>query len=568
MEVVTYWSGIAVGVLGSLYGFAVVAGAWRSAQPSEEPAGKGAEADRLPALWFLVAAAVLVLVSFLCTIPGRPPFAAGMRLGIGLLIGGAFGVAAGAVAPAIGAAFRQQSERAWIVAASAYLGLGSWALLGANLTLLLFRGYPNDALIGFGLGCCVAGLVLRIGGDVLNAERWRPLEAFVLTAVTLVAAVYIGVHHFALTEERIWWALPLLIASIGIAAAVVAMRFADVVAGRRRGLAMAIALLLAAALLAGLAYALSLKVFPPQTTFWVVMCGLGAVLAIVWLLAAVRPSASDSPRTLVAGSVQVACMCAVLIVLAVVVCFRLLAGYGIGLALVAAWAVGLVAVAPWVGEKKQGDPSEEPGAGVSVGLTPCLTVGLLVLLLRLFLERNPEAPRLELGIHYVFVGFVLGVLLPLLFAAFNLRTQERAARLLQHASPGAATRSVLLRTLCVAFFCAAVPLLVLFMWDFKAVLGLLAGLVAAQAILTVLYLWQGAMLSPQARDSGALILPGLGIVSVTVSLVAIQFSHLMAPLVVAERIYKLYAVGAILLLAAVWLLVDAWRSMRESRIAS
>jgi hypothetical protein len=556
MEVVTYWSGIVVGVLGSLYGFAVVASARRPAE--------GAEARRPSVTWLIGVAAVFVLVPFLLTIPSGRPFATGMRLGIGLLIGSAFAVVAGVLAPALsGGPLRErplgERRRAWIMAVSGYLGLASWALLGVNLTLLLFRGDPNDVLIGFALGCCVVGLVLRVGGAVLGADRWRPLEAFVVFAVTLCAAVCIAIHHFVLVEQRIWWALPLLLASIGIAAAVVGSRFADVVAGQRRGTAVTLALLLSAALVAVLAYALSLKVFPPGTTFWVILCGLGAALAIVWLLAAARPAVSASRRTLVAGSVQAACVCATLIVLATVVSFKLLAGYGVGLALVAAWAVGFIAIAP-VPASEEDEATQGESAGTESGLGACLTIGLLMLLVRLFLERNPEAPRSELGIHYVFVGLMVGVLLPMLFAAFNLRTAERAARLLENDGEGAASRSVIGRLEVMVAFCLVAPLLVLFMWGFKAAVGLLTGLVACQVILTVLYQWQWA------DDEGdSLLLPGLGIVSVTLALVAIQLSHLVGPLVVAERVYKLYTIGAILLLGALWLAIDGWRSIRESR---
>ncbi|MFQ5808029.1 MAG: hypothetical protein ACE5JM_00295 [Armatimonadota bacterium] len=575
MEVVTYWSGIVVGVLGSLYGFAVVAGAWRS--PTEPP--EGAEGARLPAPWFIGAAGALVLIPFLLTIPAAPspPFGEGMGLGIGLLIGGAFALVAAVATPFARDARLRERGRAWVVAVSAHIGLASWALLGANLTVLIFRTNPTGALVGFGLGCCIVGLVMRLGGDVLSsrspaplsAERWRGLEAFVVFAVTLAAAVYIAVHHFTQTEQRIWWALPLLLAAIGIAVAIVGSRFADVVAGRRAGLATGIAVALTAALLTMLAHALSLKVFAPRTTFWAVLCGLGAAVAIIWLLAAVRTAPGGAGRTLVAGSVQAACVAAALIVLAEVVCFKLLAGYGVGLALVAAWPLALVAAAliPSTGEEDDTASSETSAPGLAVGLVPCLTIGLLMLLIRLFLEANPDAPRLEFGVHYVFVGLMAGVLLPLLFAAFSLRTQEGAARLLDGSGPGAAIRSVLTRTVVVAAFCLIAPLLVLFMWGFKAALGLLAGLVAAQALLTVIYLWQGATAARGADDSGAVLLPGLGIVSLTVSLVAIQFSHVVAPLIVAERIYKVYTVVAILVLGALWLMVDAWRSMRESRPA-
>lgn len=73
---------------------------------------------------------------------------------------------------------------------------------------------------------------------------------------------------------------------------------------------------------------------------------------------------------------------------------------------------------------------------VAAYLDPLLTLGLMFLLCRLFLEQVPAPRAMDVAAHYTYVGLALGALTPFLWMAYNLRTRHIAGLRFQVARGG------------------------------------------------------------------------------------------------------------------------------------
>ena len=167
------------------------------------------------------------LLLFLLTLPAAGPFAHGLRLGWGALLGGALGIVA------VARSLRARAEDGLPLAVE----LLSLAAAGPALLLIVFRGDPTAVLLGCALGAVLAVFtavaLLRpaqaVGeGDSL-AVRGPELFALALTAAT--AGTRLAMSHFPRLDMTVlgrwgevkggYWAVPAL--ALAVAALVMAL---------------------------------------------------------------------------------------------------------------------------------------------------------------------------------------------------------------------------------------------------------------------------------------------------------------------------------------------------------
>lgn len=211
-------AGILVGLFGVLYAVAVVLASREVAEP-------GAPRRFWPfdSSFVLLGVAMggLIVLPFLVSLLSRPPFAPGARLGIGFLLGGAWASVAALIMPWTKALLPHlPPPRQWVAGIALSGGFSAWTLAGANVTLLSFKDYPTDGLMGFGIGFCMVAILARSAGDMVSitgggVAGWEGLGPQAVLAAGLVAACSLGVHHFPRSHERMWWSLPLATTGAG-----------------------------------------------------------------------------------------------------------------------------------------------------------------------------------------------------------------------------------------------------------------------------------------------------------------------------------------------------------------
>ena len=447
--------------------------------------------DRPRALSALALGLALTALLFLLTLPTTPPFSPGQRLGVGFLIGGVFGLLA--AAGCLGLARRE--EPYWPYPGILALSL---ALAAVSLAFLLFGGDPGSALLGCALGFgMIAGLTrLMMGGEGLHS-----LEAAAALAATLAAACLLAAAHFDKPALRGWWAFPLALAATWVLAQAVA--HAGAATKRSPAIRVAAAALLAAVLtlLGGLLLARRLGPLDPLAALLVT--GFVTAALIVWLTNAL----AGEPQ--VRGPALPAALSALLMLFALVLGFKLLQGFGAGLALLGAWAVIASGLAR--------------GGARSFLPIQMLIFGANFLLLRLFLERIGAGPGdVQPDLHYTLIGVLLGALLPVVSLSLCAR-------------PG------LGRTLLLGLLTAASPLILVTLWGPDAAVGLLLGLIVAPALAVVT--------QPEAESW----LAPAGLVSLGLALVTVQFGEVFATLYLAPRAHKVYLAGGIAVLVLLWI---------------
>ena len=510
MEVTLALIGLAGGILVALV-------SWLAGKLA--PPGPGAE-ERPRITPGLYVGLALTLAFFALTLPKAPPFSPGQGLGWGFLIGALITLVA-----AVGCARLGRPEASyWPYSGGLALSL---AVAAVSLTLLLFRGNPADALAGCALGVVAVAGVFRVMsahlGDGSVPRFVVALEGGAILAVILSAGSVLAVYHFNSSMERGWWAyLPALAALwlAGHAASYVAS------AQRRLGKYPLALLALAAALgvivVLAVAGALDSRMDPAQSLEALLVSGLVTAALVVWLAASAPADQAQWPRVL-----QSAALMAALVLFLVVLSFKLLAGFGSAVALVAAWAVAAAAMG------LGGAPARAPVLALAVGAN--------YLLLRLFLERTGAAVgEAEMAIHYALIGTVVGIAVPFVFSSLYMR-------------PG------LRRTLLLGALGGLLPLAVLALWGPDAMLGLLAGLVAAQVI--------GLMLTPlgAASPQAALWQAPVGLWALGTALVTVQASRTFAFLYQMPRAGKAYVAAGIAVVAVAWVIGLGLAQLRRAR---
>jgi hypothetical protein len=187
--------------------------------------------------------------------------------------------------------------------------------------------------------------------------------------------------------------------------------------------------------------------------FQVILVGLGTGL-LLWWLAPRAGETEDSPHQ--------RAIRAMVVVAAFMVAYKLLAGFGVGVALIAAW-VGFGLCALGLGSHGSSG-SNGSNAKAAMSFVSVLTLGSVLLLYRLFSTRYTlELRGVELDDHYALFGLVLGAALPAMVAGFQLRG-------------GSAAHWNLLRLAASGILLLSAPAIATMIWGSKFALAMIFGL--------------------------------------------------------------------------------------------
>jgi hypothetical protein len=450
-----------------------------------------------------------------------------MTLGWGVLIGGLVGLYAW---------FEASGSFAAEAAAARTVGMLSAAALGPAATLLVFRGYPNEALVG-----CAGGAVLvaAIGWAIVRpredgvaaeaAPTGRGLEVFALATAGVCAGCVLAILHFPRAHPGHvaggYWVLPAL--AMAAAALAVAVVSGAKPAGRWGPLVRA---LVPGAVVVALIGALGSKLLL-KLDWDLPLYGLVAVAFVVATLAQGEEGEGARPVGLTFAAV-------LLILATVAVAFKRLHGYGECLALLAGLPVAAVT---YLGSGRARDSVTGPIAMGAAGIL------LLMTLNRLFVEQAGTSWALDFQQHYDYFAVVLGIGACFALMAF-------AARGVQQARAGRPPGAQIPRTIFLGLAVGLVPLALAALWGAKAVNAFLIGLVLAQATWMLLAAWT------VAEERRMVLVGAPQVLSVAAVLVATQLGPHVLELELSRGV-KLIIAAAITLAAIIWVLVDSRRRL-------
>jgi hypothetical protein len=409
----------------------------------------------LPWPRFALAAAVLVLLFGLTRLSAYP-FSPGGTLGDGLALGGAMALVTVALASL------------WPGAAAAAVGASGGALLGAAVVLLWHRGYPTDALVGFGVGHAIVTLLASDGegNESEPSGLWAgPVVAALLAGAALLAIIRAddlpSAERLAL-EGKAWWAWPLAIAATALTGQMVGMSLFARRAWAPVGAGLVAALLL---LLLWLRFPRYAALLGPVVA--------GFVTAFLLLLITERREPAARPGSEAGNwvlrptleNLLPALLAPALALLLLAAAYRLYLGYGIALA-----AIGAMLLLPWLAER-------EPVA-LGRAFFGLLAAGVLF---RVYYHSYDLGTNdIPLTAHYALVGLLAGALAPFAWGALQAAGDRRvpAERVMAIGEPG--PNSFWLLSLIACLLAAALPLLLAVFWGEKVGGGLLLGLAIGQ----------------------------------------------------------------------------------------
>jgi len=493
----------------------------------------------------LIWTAVLGLVLFAATWPSHPPFAAGLTLGWGFLIGLLVGLYATVEAR------RSFADGQWLVRSA---GLVAAAVAGPALILIVFGAASVDALIGCALGGVLVAAIWRSalapmelrqdeGGD--ESLRYRSVELFALLNCALVAGTWLALEKYPATSGAlagVYWALPVLLAAVVVVATVIAAGFvgsAEDAARYRRplaiGLAVSLVLIVATMLI-------NTKLLEGGLAGTVVVLGIFGFVLIAWL--AVTAPRDDE----VFGGYLGQTLVIALVALALgAISFKLLHGFGESIAL-----IGGIAIVALVVTGMRSKSGQIPSGLVTGGFT----IVLLLAMQRIFLEQYEPAMALGLHRHYTYFTLIIGVTAGLALLAYVQRNCQ-----LGRGAPDqfAALATLMQRTALLGVLVAASPLILLVVWGLKAVTGFLTGLLAFEVVWLMLL----GFVSASKRRILETAAPHLYLLAAF--LVAIQFSNVVLPLAEGPRLHRGIVLAVVVVIAILWAVVAMLRSARHSQ---
>lgn len=475
--------------------------------------------------------ALWIALLFLLTTPTTAPFSPGLTLGWGFLIGAVLGLYA--LYEACGS-FR---GREWHARA---VGLFSAAALGPAVVLLVFRGYPTEALTGCALG---ALLLAAIGAGVLRPSyvasppgkrkayaAYRGLEVFALLSVTVVAGARLGLDHFARPApgavEGGYWAFPALAMAatalwlILLAGQVSIKWLEDTDLAWQVGLFVVV---LTALLQTGVL---------PELAWELPLYGFLGLMIVLYTLSSAGESEEERPVVVAFGAVLLALSVAAL-------AFKSLHGYGEALALLSAAPPAAVA---YLRAERTREPLAE---SVTFGAA---TLCLLLALHRVFLETAGRGWEMDFQSHYDYLCVILGVGACFALLAFASQGVESVGRARAKGKSGIAV--LMARTTLLGVVVAAVPVVLAAVWGGKAISGFLTGLVIGEAVWMVLAAW----VVGEERQKVLAAAPHVYFLAAAV--VATQFARQVLTLELT-RGHKIALVTVVTVMALVWLLADA-----------
>jgi hypothetical protein len=370
------------------------------------------------------------------------------------------------------------------------------------------------------------------------------MQAWALFAVTLAVSTVLAVQHFDTSVQRLWWPLPILMGVTVIVAGLVATGIGSVRSlDTRPGASVALSCLIASVLAIALSLVFAWRLVQSWQLLEVSVVGIGCAAVAAWLIASMLQKRDG------AWGLDAASACVLLVVAFAVITFKLWSGLGVGIGLVAAWAVAL----PLLALRGEGNDDS-----LARAISTVLFVWLSILLYRLFVEVYRPQMGADLRVHYTFVGALIGAILPFVFASsiHRLRDCARAREGLRGdlcALAGAAS---------LGLFAAASPKVLYLVWEMKAVLGFIFGLVASGAFLLMAQLFQQGAPGERRGPSLADYSPGLLVIGA--QLVAIQFTMLFVA-VETTRAMQIWALAAAAVIAVAWFVILGISSRRSAR---
>jgi hypothetical protein len=494
---------------------------------------------------------LIVIPAVLAVLLRDPPFAAGGQLGFGFLLGGAFAIVMVWIGPLVEAALPADVSppRQWVAGTAYSIGLSAWALAGVTTTFVIFGGAKEPllaALMGYSLAFVTVALLAHAVGRTTDAGEslgncWAAQGSQALLVAGLVVGICLSAERFSRPGERLWWSLPLALAATGILAAIVGCRLASLSTRAGYRTRLFVAALIGLIITGIVSLPLTVTLMQSWPAFACVGLGLCGVGLAVWLTFAAPESHEP------ASALQSAALCGIVVLGLTAACFRLLGGYGLALAVCGSWGILIPA---FEGLAPPAEPEHAWRLDRAGKLNPYLCALVLAEVYRLFLGRF-RADAFGADVHYGFIAAALGVLATLLAAAYAMRRtgQVRIGRgMVGHA---------LCKTGVVGLSAVAMPLVVALMWGKQAESGLLAGLVVGALVLAA---WR----SP--TPDGGTAPPEGWLFGLGAALAAVPLTHLLEPLLAASRTTKLLPALVALLVALVWVIVDAARA-RETDVA-
>ncbi len=540
MDVGLGWTGVGVGAAGFVLAYLMASAAARGERTADPEDTRRA--------WFAAGLTlVLTVVFWAIGMRTRDPFSLGQTLVWGFLIGGL----AGTVMCVLSCRFSRLAAGSLRANSIAMNSTIFFALFAAALTYTLFHSYPINAMIGFAMGAVMAGILrtlTRVAGE--TKEDWT-MHAWAIFSTLVAAGTVLSFEHFDDSTKRWWWPLAILMATTVAVASLVA----NEIAARRRdtasqaedrpagsGASAALAGLVACLITLGLTAIYSWRLFHSWSLLEVAAVGVGMAALSAWMIAV-------SSRRNSTWGIDSATGCLMLVVGFIVVTFKLWSGLGIAIGLIAAWSV----LIPVLALRRPGDDETLPK-----GLSYVLLLGLAALLFRIFIEHGSGLSGGELRVHYTFIGAIIGAMLPLMLASSAYRISDCV-----HRRQGVwSIVWALAGAVSLAVIAVAAPIVIYLIWETKAVLGLMFGLVVSCAFLLLTYLFHAGAPPDQrgvslADRSPALLLLGA-------QLAAIQFTWPLQE-IETTRLLRAEVLGVAAVLALAWFLVTGICSSRGER---
>lgn len=545
MEVGIGWLGVGVGALGTVLTFLL-------ATLSVSRENRHGTSDDRRRAWLAAGFALIVTLAFwLVSRQRMAPYSPGQTLGLGFLIGGAAGVIAIYLALRFHVLGSAGSLRTGYLAVSSMAFFG---LLGVSLAYLIFIDLPQYALMGFSIGAVMAAILyyylqrVRTGFGVTLTELWA------LFAVSVAVAVILGVYHFDSVTTRTWWSLPILVATTLCIAGYLGAEIAMLTPLRNRaGASFALITAIAALLTLGLTAIYAWRILENWQLLYNAAVGFGIAVLIAWLVSGALRSVSASGGLEAAGAVVL------LVVAFAVVTFTLWAGLGTAIGLLGAWIV----VLPAAGLGAWGLQTDRSGAGASIipyrTAVSALSLSLAILLFRLFVEQyRVDLRTIDLRVNYNFIGALIGAVLPFVFTSSMMRLQTLYGERRGRSSDVLALVGVAL----LGLFAAASPLLLFLIWGIKAAMGLLFGMVAAEAFVLLSGLPQ--MAAQEGEERSSITHYSTGLLVIGAQLTAVQF---IKPLIDLEltRTNRIWILAAAVVVGVLWLLITGIVARRRGQ---
>ena len=506
-------------------------------------------------------AGLLAVALYLATLSQEAPFSGGQLLGRGFLLGSVLTLLSLLFLRRVRGAGAHEENSASTPSAEFPLAVVACGLVSTNTVFLAWKATPVEPLVGLALAAALFGIVVRFGLAPFQAadgdqeqhaaggaqDDGRAAEQFTLVTITIAVAVVLAAKHFPGKPDLHLWSLPLALTSVTLLAAVVGDSLGSLLGATRRYLPVA----LVTGPLVALAGTLIVAggVYHELASWYAYAAGVGFLGVAGWLL--LTQASSGSTGGSPAQSLQSAAIASLLVIAGFIVAFRLQAGMGAALALLGGWLFVILASA----RPRTGPITQSPAQSHFAAL---MTLGLMFVLYRLYLEQVPECRELTVTLHYTYASLALGVLTPFLWMAHNLRTGDRVARRLRaHASAArthdlvvGAMKSIIGRIAWLGVMTVGPPLAIIVLWRERAGAAFIVGLLLSQIFLLIRRV-ESANRQPSGQTpSVAEVAPGL--LSVGCALATAQLSQLVIPLAESPRLHRMIGAGVIALLLVIW----------------